>query len=91
MSIFENSPALVFLCGFLVLYVAMHWVEGKSKLCSKTNAFTEIFGESNCSLFKSNERDLDDQTIAELRERIATLEKIVTDSRYELDQKINRL
>ena len=35
--------------------------------------------------------ETDKQTIAELKERIATLEKIVTEPAYELNQKINRL
>ena len=37
------------------------------------------------------ESSADQQTIAELKERIATLEKIVTEPAYELNQKINRL
>lgn len=101
MSILENSPELLYLCGFLVFYVVVHWAEGNSKACSGRNLFTEIFGESSCytETSESNvskadlfeQKKADEQTIAELRERIEVLEKIVTDSRYELEQKINRL
>ena len=91
MSIFADSPELVFLCGFLLFYILMHWVEGKTKLCSNSDIFKELFGDSEFLDGVSERQSSDEQTIKELKERVANLEKIVTDSRYELDQKINRL
>ena len=59
------------------------WVNGQCK-----NPFQH---NSTSASRSATESAADKQTIAELKERIATLEKIVTEPAYELNQKINRL
>lgn len=59
------------------------WVNGQCK-----NPFMHANRQSHKA---TAETQADKQTIAELKERIAVLEKIVTEPAYELNQKINRL
>lgn len=59
------------------------WVNGQCK-----NPFSHSKA-MNVDMNKDSQAEK--QTIAELKERIATLEKIVTEPAYELNQKINRL
>ena len=88
MTLLEDNPELVFLCGFLLLYVLIQWFDAKTD--------TDILGQKMDDCISSDDvveasGTNDEQTIAELKERVAVLEKIVTDSRYELDEKLNKL
>ena len=58
------------------------WLNGECK---------NPFDSSNSHSQSYQRSETDKQTIAELKERIAILEKIVTEPAYELNQKINRL
>ena len=90
MELFSESPALAFLIVFLLFYVVMSWIDANSD----KNFFENVLGFQQNSLMteqvESSSVD-DKQTIAELKERVAVLEKIITDNRYELDQKLNQL
>lgn len=59
------------------------WFNGRCK-----NPFTSDQASEQRAHSQTNQ---DQQTIAELKERIAILEKIVTEPAYELNQKINQL
>ncbi len=88
MTFIENNPELVFLCGFLLLYVLIQWFDETSSSDFLSENLQDYLSSADD---KAESSQSDKQTIAELTERVVVLEKIVTDSRYELDQKLKNL
>ena len=90
MDIFNESPAIVFLAVFLVFYIVMSWIDANSDNNFFASLLANINDSSTSQHINSSSQE-DKQTIEELKERVAVLEKIISDSRFELDQKLNRL
>ena len=89
MEIFTDSPALTFLIIFLLFYIVMSWIDANSDK-SFFESIMEIKNTKQTSQ-KETSSEQDKQTIAELKERVAVLERIITDNRFELDQKLSKL
>ena len=89
MEIFTDSPALTFLIIFLLFYTVMSWIDANSDK-SFFESIMEIKNTKQTSQ-KETSSEQDKQTIAELKERVAVLERIITDNRFELDQKLSKL
>ena len=91
MTFLENNPELVFLCVYILFFAALQWFDSKTQKDILSQNLTDCLSDSSMMDDTITQKSDDQKTIAELKERVAVLEKVITDSRYELDQKLKNL
>ena len=82
-----STFAILFVAAFLACYGAMYWFDKRYgwQLVAWSN------GEVDTPINKSTDPVESQTELTELRERVESLEKIVTESAYELNEKLRKL
>jgi hypothetical protein len=90
MEISSSMFAIVFVAAFLACYGAMYWLDGRYgwQLVAWSNGEVKLPFEDKASTASCTGSETE---LTELRKRVEALEKIVTDSAYELNEKLRKL